>query len=99
MSMIPVNVVWKAGRPSHPASLCRATTRSCRRRATAQLRQADVLCVDGRRHSVTLSNAITTRRPQKLGLRLVPSAAARCRSEHRTSGLGTPRMIDIVLVD
>ncbi len=32
MSMIPVNVVWKAGRPSHPASLCRATTRSCRRR-------------------------------------------------------------------
>jgi len=46
MSMIPVNVVWKAGRASRPASLCRATTRFCRRRATAQLHLVDALCVD-----------------------------------------------------
>ena len=37
--------------------------------------------------------------PQRLSPRVMPSAAARCRSEHRISGLGAPRKIDVVFVD
>ena len=42
---------------------------------------------------------IYTRRMQKLSLRPVASASARCRSGHRMSGVGIPRKIDIVVVD
>jgi hypothetical protein len=48
---------------------------------------------------LTIPARITTWSPQQLSLRLMSSAVARCWSEHRISGLGTPRKIKIVLVD